>query len=52
MMMNVEQFAERRLAGETELLGEILPQRHFIHYKSHMTRPGLEPGSPRWEASD
>jgi hypothetical protein len=23
-------------------------QRHFVHHKSHMTRPGL----PRWEASD
>jgi hypothetical protein len=20
-----------------------LPQRHFVHHKSHMTRPGLEP---------
>jgi hypothetical protein len=22
------------------------------HHKSHMTRPGLEPELPRWEASD
>jgi hypothetical protein len=29
-----------------------LPQRHFVHHKSHMTRPGFEPGPPRWEASD
>jgi hypothetical protein len=23
------------------------PQRHFVHHKSHMTRPGIEPGPPR-----
>jgi hypothetical protein len=37
------------LAGETEVLGENLPQCRFVH-KSHML-PGREPGPPRWEAS-
>jgi hypothetical protein len=50
--MIVEKQMECRLAGETEVLGENLPQRLFVHHKSHMTRPGFEPGSPRWEASD
>jgi hypothetical protein len=32
------------LAGETEVLGEILPRRHFVHYKSHLLDPGAKPG--------
>jgi hypothetical protein len=41
MMLNVEQSVEC-LARETEMLGENLPQCRFVHYKSHMTGPGLE----------
>jgi hypothetical protein len=51
--MIVEKQMECRLAGETEvLLGENLSQRHFVHHKSNMTKPGFEPGPPRWEAGD
>jgi hypothetical protein len=37
-----------RMTGETEVLGENLPQCHFVHHKSHMTWPG----TPRWEVGD
>jgi hypothetical protein len=50
-MMNVEQLVEWRLAGETEVLGENLPQCYIVQHKSHMTWPGFEPGAPRWETS-
>jgi hypothetical protein len=36
-MMNVEQSVEWELAGETEVLGEKLPQCHFVLHKSHLT---------------
>jgi hypothetical protein len=52
VIMMMDNLVEWRLAGETEVLGESLPQRHYVHHKSHLSRPGLESGPPRWEASD
>jgi hypothetical protein len=52
MMMSVKQLVERTLAGETEVLGENLSQRHLVYHKTHMTRSELKPGPPLWEAGD
>jgi hypothetical protein len=49
VIMMMEKLVEW-LAGETEVLGENLPQCRFIHHKPHML-PGREPGPLRWEAS-
>jgi hypothetical protein len=38
------------LAGETEVLGENLPQRHFCPSQNPTCPPGFEPGPLRWEA--
>jgi hypothetical protein len=48
--MVIEKLVEI-LARETEILGENLPQCHFVHYKPHMLTE-RKPGPPRWEASD
>jgi hypothetical protein len=47
--MIMEKLVES-LAGETEVLGENLPQCRFVHHKPHMLS-GREAGPPRWEAS-
>jgi hypothetical protein len=45
---------QKVVAVETEVLvlDENLSECHFPHYKSHMTRPGIEARWPRLEASD
>jgi hypothetical protein len=50
VIMMMEKLGEWWLAGETDVLGESLPQCRFVHHKTHML-PGREPGPPRWEAS-
>jgi hypothetical protein len=50
VIMMMEKLVEC-LAGETEILGENLPQCCFIHHEPYML-PGRERGWPRWEASD
>jgi hypothetical protein len=47
-----EAIGGMKIGRGNRIFRENLPQCHFVHYKSHMTRPGLEPGPPRWEASD
>jgi hypothetical protein len=39
-MMNVEQSVECEFPGETEVLGENLPQCHFVPHKSHIIWAG------------
>jgi hypothetical protein len=41
--MMMEKLVEWWLAGETEEIGENLPQFYFVHHKSHMTRPSANP---------
>jgi hypothetical protein len=44
---------ECRLAGETEVLGENLPQRHFCPSQNPTCLgPVSNPGPQQWEAGD
>jgi hypothetical protein len=44
VIMVMMKLVERWLAGETEVLGENLPQYRFVHHKPHMICPDLNPG--------
>jgi hypothetical protein len=35
--------------GKPKYSEKTCPSATFVYKKSHMTRPGFEPGSPRWE---
>jgi hypothetical protein len=48
----MKQLAEWDLAEETEVLGENLPQLHFVHHKTYTNWTGIEPGPQRWETGD
>jgi hypothetical protein len=48
--MSVEQLVEWKLAKETKVLGESLHQYRFVHHKSYMSWPGIEPGWLWWKA--
>jgi hypothetical protein len=36
--------------GKPKYSWKNLSECHFVYRKSHMDRPGIEPGPPRWEA--
>jgi hypothetical protein len=51
-MMIVEQSVEDKLAEKTKILGESLPQCHFVNHKIHMTPHGARTHAAAWEAGD
>jgi hypothetical protein len=48
--MIIVHLVDWELVGETEVLGEKLPQSHYAHHKPNMIWPGIELGPPLWEA--
>jgi hypothetical protein len=52
LLMNTESLLELELAGGTEVIEGNLPQYHFVHHKSNVTSPGIEPEPQLWGAGD
>jgi hypothetical protein len=48
--MYVGKSMEWVLAGETEVLGEIMSQYNYVHHKYHTAWSGIQRRPPRWEA--
>jgi hypothetical protein len=44
MILRMENLVEWRLAGETDLVGEKLLQRHFSYTNPTLLNPGANPG--------
>jgi hypothetical protein len=38
------EFGGRKIGKGNQVLGENLPQRHFVHHKSHLPDTGSSPG--------
>jgi hypothetical protein len=40
------EFCGIKIGRGTEVFGENLPRRHFVHHKSHLPNPGRHRGEP------
>ena len=52
MTPSVEQWWDDSIWRETKWSERNLSSATFVRHKHHMDWPGIEPGSPRWEAGD
>jgi hypothetical protein len=47
--MTVEKQMNVDWQGKPKFSEKTCPSATFVHHKIHMTRPGFEPGPPRWK---